>query len=86
MRARVTDPAVLTGPAHLNTFKVEAVEMPSGSYEMPSSFTLAKTADTKVSLSGRTIDNPEKLSWRSREIGNDRRSEFETYDLKIPLK
>ena len=85
MRARITYAAVLTGPAHLNTFKVETIEMPSSSYEMPNSFTLAKTADTKVSLSGRTIDNLEKSSWRSREIGNDGKSEVETYDVKIPL-
>ena len=84
MRARVTDPAVLTGPAHLNTFKVDAIEMPNDSYKLPTSLTLADTSNTKVSLRGRTIANDEESAWRSRDIG-ERNKEFGTYELKIPL-
>ena len=85
MRARVTDPAVLTGPAHLNTFKVEAIEMPSGAQGVTNSFTLADTADTKVSIRGRTHVEDESSIGRPRG-GNEGRKEFGVYELKIPLK
>ena len=85
MRARVTDPAVLTGPAHLNTFKVEAIEMPSGTQTVSNSFTLVDAADTKVSIRGRTHAEGEKTIERPRG-GDEGQKEFGVYELKIPLK
>lgn len=89
MRARVTDPAVLTGPAHLNTFKVDTIEMPGHEFQTPTSITIANTADTKVSVRGRpsgTFQNEaygEGSTWHAQN--KKKLTEFGTYEVKIPL-
>ena len=80
----MTNPAVLTGPAHLNTFKVDTIEMPDDAYKMPSSLTLASSPNTKVSVRGLPLDSEAESKWRSRE--GDTKTEFGTYEVKIPLK
>ena len=87
MRARVKDDAVLTGPVHLDTFKVNAIQMPDSSYTTPDSITLTKTPDTKILIKGeahRHSANDTSYSFQTNELEN--KSEFGTYEVKIPLK
>ncbi|XP_065065220.1 uncharacterized protein LOC135691319 [Rhopilema esculentum] len=87
MRARVKDDAVLTGPVHLDSFKVNAIQMPDSSYTTPDSITLTKTPDTKILIKGeahRHSANDTSYSFQTNELEN--KSKFGTYEVKIPLK
>ena len=82
MTARVTDPAVLTGPAHFNSFKVHSVELPGG-MTTPDAITLAGTPHTTVTVQGK----PAHITHAGEQSRDqDQRTEFGTYEVKIPLK